>query len=204
MLAGSVIALSVILLARWKPSLFGHVPLELLILAAASIPFQLINLLGLNVSLGIELVTQFNVLDALSQLLLFFNALVAFTMGVDLFVFVLFNTVTAVLVSLIVVAIIFRNVGKLSTEVLRLDPQLFKRMIGYGLKFYISVVAGIIILRVDLLLVNKIRGASEAGIYAVAAQMSTLLILLPSVIATLLFPGVSAVQDLKGDLTIRA
>ena len=204
MLAGSMIALLVILLARWKPSLFGHVPLELVTLAAASIPFQLINLLGLNVLLGIERVTQFNVLDALSQLLLFVNALVAFIMGVDLFVLVLFNTVTSVLVSLIVVAIIFRNVGKLSTEVLRLDPQLFKRMIGYGLKFYISVVAGIIILRIDLLLVNKIRGASEAGIYAVAAQMSTLLILLPSVIATLLFPRVSAVQDLEGDLTMRA
>jgi O-antigen/teichoic acid export membrane protein len=204
MLAGSVIALLVILSARLKPSLFGQVPLELVTLAAASIPFQLINLLGLNVLLGIERVTQFNVLDALSQLLLLVNAIVAFTLGVDLFVLVLFNTLTAVLVSLIVVAIIFRDIGKISTDVLALDAQLFKRMIGYGLKFYISVVAGIIILRVDLLLVNKLRGAGEAGIYAVAAQMSTLLILLPSVIATLLFPRVSAVQDVEGDLTMRA
>jgi O-antigen/teichoic acid export membrane protein len=204
MLAGSAIALLVIVLARLKPTLFGEVPLELLTLAAASIPFQLINLLGLNVLLGMERVTQFNLLDALSQLLLLVNACLAFALRVDLFVLVLFNTVAAVLVAITVVVIIFREIGKLSNEVLQLDPQLFKRMIRYGLKFYISVVAGIIILRVDLLLVNKLRGSSEAGIYAIAAQMSTLLILLPSVIATLLFPRVSAVKDIDGELTMRA
>ena len=145
-----------------------------------------------------------NLLDALSQLLLLVNACLAFALRVDLFVLVLFNTVAAVLVAITVVVIIFREIGKLSNEVLQLDPQLFKRMIRYGLKFYISVVAGIIILRVDLLLVNKLRGPSEAGIYAIAAQMSTLLILLPSVIATLLFPRVSAVKDIDGELTMRA
>ena len=204
MLAGSVIALLVIVLARLKPTLFGDVPLELLTLAAASIPFQLINLLGLNVLLGMERVTQFNLLDALSQLLLLINACLAFALRVDLFVLVLFNTSAALLVAITIVVIIFREIGKVSTEVLQLDPQLFKRMIGYGLKFYISVVAGIVILRVDLLLVNKLRGSSEAGVYAIGAQMSTLLILLPSVIATLLFPRVSAVQDVDGELTMRA
>jgi O-antigen/teichoic acid export membrane protein len=204
MLVGSVIALLVILVARSNPSLFGHVPLELITLAAASIPFQLINLLGLNVLLGIERVAQFNILDALSQLLLLINAVVAFILGVDLFMLVLFNTVSAVVVCLVVVGIIFRDIGKLSSDLLKLDTQLFKRMISYGLKFYVSVVSGIIMLRVDLLLVNKLRGASEAGVYAVAAQMSMLLILLPSVIATLLFPRVTAVQDVAGELTMRA
>ena len=204
MLGGSAIALLVILIARLKPSTFGHVPIELVLLAAASIPFQLITLLGLNVLLGIERVAQFNLLDALAQVLLLVNALVAFGLAADIFVLVLFNTATSVLVSSIVVTVIFREIRKQSRTLLQLDPQLFKELIAYGLKFYISVVAGIIILRIDLLLVNKFRGASEAGVYAVASQMSSLLILLPSIIATLLFPRVSAVQDREANLTMQA
>jgi O-antigen/teichoic acid export membrane protein len=74
-------------------------------------------------------------------------------------------------------------------------------MITYGLKFHISVLAGAIIFRADLLVVNHFRGPAEAGVYSVATQFGLLLMLLPSVIATLLFPRVTAEQDPRGETT---
>ena len=56
---------------------------------------------------------------------------------------------------------------------------LLRRMIGYGLKFHVSILAGAIIIRADLLVVNYFRGAAEAGVYSVASQFALLLMLLP-------------------------
>jgi O-antigen/teichoic acid export membrane protein len=78
---------------------------------------------------------------------------------------------------------------------------LLRRMIQYGLKFHVSILVGIIIIRADLLVVNHYRGAAEAGVYSVASQFGLLLMLLPGVIATLLFPRVTAEQDARGETT---
>ena len=56
-------------------------------------------------------------------------------------------------------------------------------------------------LRADLLVVNHFRGPAEAGVYSVASQFGLLLMLLPGVIATLLFPRVTAEQDARGETT---
>jgi O-antigen/teichoic acid export membrane protein len=74
-------------------------------------------------------------------------------------------------------------------------------MIVYGLKFHVSILAGAIIIRADLLVVNHFRGAAEAGVYSVASQFALLLMLLPGVIATLLFPRVTTEQDARGETT---
>ena len=61
-------------------------------------------------------------------------------------------------------------------------------MLRYGLKFHISILAGALIFRADLLVVNHFRGAAEAGVYSVTSQVALMLMLLPGVIGTLLFP----------------
>jgi O-antigen/teichoic acid export membrane protein len=63
--------------------------------------------------------------------------------------------------------------------------------------------AAILIFRVDLLIVNHFRGASEAGVYAVASQVANLLLMLPGVIASLLFPRLASFQDQRGEFAIR-
>src|SRR5207245_10000954 len=54
-----------------------------------------------------------------------------------------------------------------------------------------------------LWIVNHFRGPAEAGVYAVASQIATLLMLLPGVIATLLFPRVASSDDKHGVLAMR-
>jgi O-antigen/teichoic acid export membrane protein len=204
-LAGSAIALLMIAIEKFHPSLFGEVPASLVGIGALSIPFQLVTLLGANVFLGLGRVDRFVLTDAVSQLLLLVNALVALILlGSGLHTLVSFNTAAAALVSVIVIFTIWHALRTNNESPLKLDAQVFRRMLRSGIKFHVPAVAGIIIFRADLLLVNHFRGATEAGVYAVASQMGNLLMLLPAIIGTLLFPRVASQPDLTGGLTMRA
>jgi len=85
----------------------------------------------------------------------------------------------------------------------RPNAALFKDTMKYGLKFSIPVMAAILIFRFDLLIVNHFRGAAEAGVYAVASQTANLLLMLPGVIATLLFPRLASSQDQRGEFAVQ-
>jgi O-antigen/teichoic acid export membrane protein len=86
----------------------------------------------------------------------------------------------------------------------RTSATLFRRMMRYGLKIHLQTVASLLLFRVDLLIVKLFRGAAEAGVYSVASQVALMLMLLPGVIATLLFPRVAEQQDERGALAARA
>jgi antigen flippase len=204
LLAGIALALVVIASAKFYPALYGNIPVALLAIAAASIPFQLITLLGLNVFLGLHRIVHFNLLDAAAQSLLLVNALVALVLfGAGLRALVSLNTAASVVVGLLIVCLVARLLKELGGGRFRLDSELFKRMARYGIKFHIAVVAAMLIFRADLLIVNHFRGAKEAGVYSVASQVATMLMLLPGVIGTLLLPRVASAQDAGGEMTMR-
>lgn len=206
LIAGSALALGLAGLAALRPSLFGHVPLELVVMACASIPFQLLILLGLNIFLGVGSIARFNLLDTAAQSFTLVNAIAALVVfGAGLWALVALNTGAAVLMAFIVAWMIGRRIaGEAGGFSLRPDAQLFKRMARYGFKFHVSVVAAMLLFRADLLIVNHFRGATEAGIYAVAAQMAMMLMLLPGVVGTLLMPRATSERDASGHLTMRA
>lgn len=204
--AGFALALLVAGLAAARPTLFGGVPLKLILVAAVSIPFQLITLLGLNVFLGIGRIAQFNLLDALSQTLVLVNSVLALLiLAAGLHELVIFNTAASILVCVMVIWMIGRVVASQKAErPFRPDLQLLKRMARYGVKFHVAVVASLLIFRADLLIVNHFRGQAEAGSYSVASQMAALLTMLPGVIATLIFPRITAARETRDHLTMRA
>ncbi len=191
---GALIALAVIVIANVRPSLFNGVPAGMVTIVAVSIPFQLVTLVGLNLLLAVDRIRLMNILDALSSFLVLLN-----TIGIlvlwqsDLTRLVWFNQAAAIVVSLCVMGFLARFTRRHGAKIL--DGALFKRMLRYGLKFYICIFAGFIIFRLDLLIVNRFRGAEEAGVYAIASQFSFLLIMLPAVIASLLFPRVAARRE---------
>lgn len=199
---GSVLAVALSGLASVRPDWFGFVPTELIRIAAVQIPFLLVTLIGLNILLALGKLREFNLLDLVGQSFLLVNAilvLILLRQGLD--VLVTLNTITSVLVSLVVVVLLVAAGKKLVDSKWRADAALLRRMITYGLKFHISTLAGAIIFRADLLVVNHFRTPEEAGVYSVAAQFGMMLMLLPSVIATLLFPRVTAEQDAHGETT---
>jgi len=201
-LAGSVLAVVLSVVASVRPDWFGFVPPELIRIAAISIPFQLVTLIGLNILLAVGKIREFNLLDLIGQSFVLINALVALvvlSLGLD--ALVKLNTASSILVSVVIAVLLVAAGRKLVEARWRADAALLRRMITYGLKFHISVLAGAIIFRADLLVVSHFRGAAEAGVYSVATQFGMLFMLLPSVIATLLFPRVTAEQDAQGETT---
>ncbi|HEX8775837.1 MAG TPA: polysaccharide biosynthesis C-terminal domain-containing protein [Pyrinomonadaceae bacterium] len=204
--AGGALALVITALAKLRPELFGYIPWGLVAIASASIPFQLITLLGLNLFLGLNRIGRFNLLDAAAQVFTLVNAIAALVlMGRGLTLLVSLNTAAAILVSVIIVWMIGRMLREQADRVsLRPDFGLFKRMGRYGIKIHIAIVAAMLIFRADLMIVNHFRGAAEAGVYAVASQVAMMLMLLPGVIGTLLMPRVTSEGDGRGEFTMRA
>jgi O-antigen/teichoic acid export membrane protein len=199
---GSVLALGLSAVASMRPDWFGFVSPELIHIAAVSIPFQLIGLIGLNILLAFGKLREFNLLDLAGQSFVLINAvLVLLILRQGLATLVTLNTAASILVSVIIVLLLVISGRSLVQSRWRADIALLRRMIGYGLKFHISILAGAIIIRADLLVVNHFRSAAEAGVYSVASQFALLLMLLPGVIATLLFPRVTSEQDARGETT---
>ena len=236
LVVGSALAWGLTLLAKYRPDLFGFISPDLIRIAAISIPFQLITLIGLNIFLAVGNVRRFNLLDLVGQSFVLINAIMALViLSNDLWMLVSLNTVATVATGVLIVVLIgiygTRLKGTLALpsgrafgfterrpplrsayspeqtgryETWRLDLGLLGRMLRYGVKFHVSILAGALIFRVDLLVVNHFRGPAEAGVYSVASQVAMMLMLLPGVIATLLFPRVAAEHDPQGHLTARA
>ncbi|HEY3104549.1 MAG TPA: polysaccharide biosynthesis C-terminal domain-containing protein [Pyrinomonadaceae bacterium] len=205
LLIGSLLAAGVLTLAWLRPSMFGGVGTRLLAIAAVSIPFQLLFLLNLNVLLAMDRIRQLNLFDALLPALVLVNAVIALiVLRQQLSFLISLNTAAGSVLSLVLAIFLGRVIAALNpARTMRPDAQLLKAMLAYGFKFYISIMAGAIIFRADLLIVNHFRGAAEAGVYGVASQFSFLLLMLPGVIATLLFPRVAASQDTRGEFAVQ-
>jgi O-antigen/teichoic acid export membrane protein len=207
--AGSVLALLLTMLAMWRPGLFSSISPQLVAIAAVSIPFQLITLIGLNVFLALGRIDRFNLLDLASQSFVLVNALLAIViLSRGLWALVSLNTAVSVLMGILVVWLIGRQAlrqKEKGASLVRPSARLFAEMLRYGVKFHVSILAGMLIFRADLLVVNHFRGAAEAGVYAVASQVAMMLMMLPGVISTLLFPRVTSEQGRRRDqLTCRA
>jgi len=202
---GTLVAIAVVALAKIAPALFGGVSLDLIVIAVLSIPFQFLLSLGLNVLLAMDRIRQLNFMDAMAPALALFNAIVVLLLlRSNLKVLVSFNTAATVVLSAVMLWVIGRLVSRQKQRMrFRPDGELFKGALTYGLKFFIPLVAAILIFRVDLLIVNHFRGAAEAGVYAVASQVANLLTMLPGVIAMLLFPRVASYQDPRGEFAIQ-
>ena len=199
---GTLLAAALSGVASLRPDWFNFIPTDLIRIASVSVPFQLLTLIGLNILLAAGKIREFNLLDLGSQSVVLVNAfliLIVFGRGLD--ALVKLNTATSILVTIVISVLLVVAGKKLVQSRWRADAALLRRMIGYGLKFHISVLVGAIIIRADLLVVNHFRGADEAGVYSVATHFSLLLMLLPSVIATLLFPRVTSEQDASGETT---
>ena len=199
---GTLLAVALSAIATLKPDWFGFVSPDLMRIAALSIPFQLITLIGLNILLAVGKIREFNLLDLAGQSFVLINAIIVlllFKRGLQWLV--TFNTLASILVAIVIAVLLIISARTLAHSKWRADIALLRRMITYGLKFHVSILAGAIIIRADLLVVNHFRGAAEAGVYSVASQFALLLMLLPGVIATLLFPRVTSEQDARGETT---
>lgn len=184
------------------PKVFGSVPPDLVMLVALALPFQMASYFCLGALLGLERIRTYNLADMSMQSLVLANASMTLVLlGFDIRALVVFNTAAAIIFAMVIIVVTFASADRPEETATR--TELMREMLDHGSRFFISLAAGIVILRGDLLIVNYFRGPEEAGIYAVATQASIFLHMIPNVISTILFPKTSGAGDETGELTSR-
>lgn len=201
-LGGSLAALLLIGAAVLRPGLFGTVPPELVMIAAWAVPFQMLLQFSQAVLLGQRRIASYNLLDVISQSFLVINPLLVLAvLALGLRQLVSVNIAMAAIVG-ISAAMTVKLAGSNRRGPASRGPVL-RRMVGHGARFFIAMAASLIVLRADLLIVNYFRGTAEAGVYGVSTQVGMLLLMVPNVISTVLFPKLAGERDDYGEITCR-
>ena len=104
---GAILALALSLLASIRGDWFDTVPANLIRIASVQIPFLLLTLIGVNILLALGKIREFNLLDLVGQSFVLVNALIILVfLGLGLDALVKLNTLTSILVSLVVLVLL--------------------------------------------------------------------------------------------------
>lgn len=203
LLSGAATAAIIALAARLRPELFGTGLEPLILVAVWTVPFQMLMQFCLAAFLGMRRVAEYNAFDVMLQSFVVINPMIAIwalNSGVSTIVWL--NLGAAAMLGIVAAVYVTRLAGGDRPAFLP-DRRLFGEMMQNGSRFFVAIAASLVMLRADLLIVNYFRGSGEAGVYSVATQASMLLLLVPNVISSMLFPKVTEERDITGDITCR-
>ncbi len=164
----------------------------LLVLALCWVPFGLAYLLNQYLLVGLREVRAFNLIELANKVLalsLIGCLLVLHGITTDR---VFAVTFAALLCSL---SFSFARLRRLAPGRLAPSLALFRQGLGLGLRAQAVCFLGFILLRVDLLMVKYMLGSEQAGYYSIAANMADYILLLPTSLALILFPKLSAMEE---------
>jgi O-antigen/teichoic acid export membrane protein len=82
------------------------------------------------------------------------------------------------------------------------DVELARTVFRYGMRVYVSTLLAFVVIRVDMFFVNAYLGASQAGLYSVAAALAEGVYLLPVVVGLNLFPRVAEGGDSEASASV--
>ncbi len=162
-------------------------------LAGAWIPLGLLLLLLQNVLLGVRAVRSYNLLqialDVANISVLALCFLVGWRSpgafyGVSLGVLAVATGAA--------LALVLRHVGGRPALP---DTALVGNALRYGARAYLSTLFAYLLINFDLLMVARMRGAADAGYYAVAGRMAEMLFLAPAAVGAILFTTVSSMRE---------
>ena len=164
----------------------------LLLLALASVPVGLAYMLTQGLLLGVNEVRAYNNIECGGKLLaLMLICILAMIHGdtVELFFgATLLSVVLTFLWGLL-------RLRRVSTELPKLSLAAFRQSIGVGGRAYTIAFFGFLLLRVDLLMVKYMLGATEAGYYSISQLLAENTMMFPVVVGLLLFPKLSATKE---------
>jgi O-antigen/teichoic acid export membrane protein len=171
----------------------------LLLLALGWIPFGLALMLLQNLLLGIDQVRAYNGIELASKVfgLIFLGLAILFgRINPE----VMFGaTIAGWMFSFLWVLLKLR--GLLRGPIF-FSLAVFRRHLGLGVKAYLIAFFGLLVLRIDLVMVKYMLGAQAAGYYSISEIMAENTLALPIVVGTILFPKLSGMADNKQKLRL--
>jgi O-antigen/teichoic acid export membrane protein len=190
-LFGSAVILIGLVISDLKPNLL---PINgiILIEALLYIPFGLAYLLLQNILIGINEIKAYNKIELITKIvypILILLLVLGRHISPETVFFMSMLSIVAGLVW-----VIYR-LRKITGIEIKISKNILKISIKYGLKAYLAAMFSFLVLRVDLLMVKQLLGAEETGYYSIAVSISDLLLMLPIVIGTILFPNLSSLKN---------
>jgi O-antigen/teichoic acid export membrane protein len=171
----------------------------LLILALASVPVGLAYLLIQGLLLGVSEVRAYNQIECGSKLLVL--ALICIPALVHLGTVELFFGL-ALLSALLGFLWALLRLRRVSTEPHELSLAVFRQSINTGINAYMILFFGFLVLRIDLLMVKHMLGATEAGYYSISQVLAENTMMFPVVLGSLLFTRLSALKGREEKLQL--
>lgn len=169
----------------------------LLILSLLWVPFGLAYLLMQNLLIGIQEIRAYNLIELAGKGLLL-AAIAAMALVARGTAEAAFSV--GLLVVMVSLALAFRHLKKSSGGKMGLSLSLARQSLGVGFRAYLISLFGFMVLRIDLLMVQKIKGPYDSGNYSVASTMAENAMLLASTIGAVLFPKLSGMTDVRAKL----
>jgi O-antigen/teichoic acid export membrane protein len=94
------------------------------------------------------------------------------------------------------------SLRRVSTKPPVLSLAVFRQSIGIGVNAYLIAFFGFLLLRIDLLMVKYMLGATEAGYYSISQVLAENTMMFPVVVGLLLFPKLSAIKEREEKLQL--
>ena len=85
----------------------------------------------------------------------------------------------------------------------KINVNVFKKSLDYGLRIFLTGIFSLLILRIDLYMVNFFKGMAESGLYSLASTFGNIFFYLPSSITTVMFPKINIENKSKKESVAR-
>jgi O-antigen/teichoic acid export membrane protein len=156
------------------------------------IPFNLAYLFLQNLLIGIHEVRLYNTVELSVRVLA--TGLIALVIWLNIVspIMILLAVSATMLIGMFWVG---RSLVRRTDGVLSFSFALFRTSFHYGFKAYLAAFFSYLVLRMDLLMIKQMLGATQTGYYSVAANMTDMVLMLPVVIGSLLFPKLAAMTE---------
>jgi O-antigen/teichoic acid export membrane protein len=89
----------------------------------------------------------------------------------------------------------FARLRQVSNQRSALSWTVFRQSIGIGVKAYLIAFFGFLLLRIDLVMVKYMEGATQAGFYSISQVLTENTMMFPVVLGLILFPKLSSLND---------
>ncbi len=171
----------------------------LLVLGIAYIPLGLAFLFFENLLLALQQVRAYNKIELGNRLL------ILMMVGA---VIMLHRVNPQTVLTATIGVLVLSNVAALAIlsphvrEFPRISLSLLREHFGLGIKAYLILLFGYLLLRIDLLMVKYMLGAEQAGYYSVASSMADYLLMLSGVVAMILYPKLTCMEQWRDKLRL--
>lgn len=188
---GIIVGIVSLILLLILNSLYFHRDVNLIILTALIVPFQVLSLLNTGLLFGLKKVITYNYLELASKLFycLLVIAVIIYSKSVLLLLL-------AYLLQMLLLSITsYYSLKGVSKNKLSPSIKLLKKTSNYSIRLYITLFLSFLVLKIDVYFIEHILGNQPLGIYSLAATLASNLILIIQVLIPLLVPRLSEIKD---------